>query len=70
MTANLGTFDRGARLIIALALFIGPLLNVPAIWTSASWAYTSMGVGIVLAFTALIRFCPLYRLVGISTCKT
>ena len=69
MTANLGTFDRAARFVLGVALFIAPLLNVPSTWTSAWMAYTSMGVGLVLGITALIRFCPLYRIFGISSCK-
>jgi hypothetical protein len=69
MTANLGNFDRAVRVIIGLALFMAPLLNQPAIWSSAGLAYASMGIGIVLALTALVRFCPLYRVLGISSCK-
>jgi len=69
MTANLGNIDRTARLIIGLALFMAPLLNLPAVWSSEGLAIASMGVGVVLAFTALFRFCPLYWIIGISTCK-
>jgi hypothetical protein len=69
MTANLGSPDRVIRAIIGLALFFLPLLNIPAIWSSAALAYGSIAVGIVLVLTALFRFCPLYRIVGISTCK-
>ena len=69
MTANLGSPDRLIRAILGLALMVLPLLNMPAIWSSAALAYGSMAVGLILVVTALIRFCPLYRLVGISTCK-
>lgn len=69
MTVNLGTIDRILRGLIGLALIIAPLLNVPAIWSSATLAFTSMGVGAILMLTSLIRFCPLYRIFGISTCK-
>jgi hypothetical protein len=69
MTANIGNIDRAARLIIGLAFFMAPLLNLPAVWSSAGLANTSMGVGVVLALTSLIRFCPLYRIIGISTGK-
>jgi len=69
MTANLGNLDRIARLFIGLLLFFFPLLNIPQIWSSSGWAYASMAVGVVLTFTALTRFCPLYRVLGISTCK-
>lgn len=69
MTANLGSFDRLFRAAVGLILLFAPLLNLPAIWSSATFAYGSMGVGLVLILTALFRFCPLYRVFGISTCK-
>ncbi|MCF2870403.1 DUF2892 domain-containing protein [Octadecabacter sp. G9-8] len=69
MTANLGLPDRLIRAIIGLALFLLPLLNVPTIWSSATLAYGSMAIGLILVLTALFRFCPLYRIFGISTCK-
>ncbi|WP_299671852.1 DUF2892 domain-containing protein [uncultured Roseobacter sp.] len=69
MTANLGTLDRAARLILGLVLFVAPLLNVPAIWSNTALSFGSMVVGLILAGTALVRFCPLYRILGISTCK-
>lgn len=69
MTANLGNLDRAIRAILGLVLIIAPLLNMPAIWSSAAMGYGSMAVGVVLVLTALVRFCPLYRILGISTCK-
>ncbi|MEO9824624.1 MAG: DUF2892 domain-containing protein [Paracoccaceae bacterium] len=69
MTANLGSPDRLLRAILGLSLIFLPLLNIPAIWSSATLAYGSMAVGLILVLTALFRFCPLYRIVGISTCK-
>lgn len=69
MNANVGTIDRILRIVLGLALFVSPLLNIPAIWSSAPLSYVSMAVGLVLAGTALVRFCPLYRILGISTCR-
>lgn len=69
MTANLGSPDRLIRAIIGLLLFFLPLLNIPAIWSSVALAYGSMAVGLILVLTALFRFCPLYRIIGISTCR-
>lgn len=69
MNANLGNPDRLIRVLLGLALFFMPLLNIPAIWSTALLAYGSMAVGLVLVLTAVFRFCPLYRLVGLSTCK-
>ncbi|WP_299692170.1 DUF2892 domain-containing protein [uncultured Tateyamaria sp.] len=69
MSANLGNPDRLIRVVIGLALFFLPLMNMPAIWSSATLAFGSMAVGVILVLTALFRFCPLYRIAGISTCK-
>ncbi|MEH6741072.1 MAG: DUF2892 domain-containing protein [Sulfitobacter sp.] len=69
MTANLGNKDCVLRAILGLVLIIAPLLNIPAIWASAALAYGSIGLGLILVATALFRFCPLYRIVGITTCK-
>tara|TARA_R110002074_G_scaffold3594_20_gene18807 strand:- start:119 stop:331 length:213 start_codon:yes stop_codon:yes gene_type:complete len=69
MTANLGNADRMLRAIIGIALILAPLLNIPAIWSTSALSYGSIAVGLVLVATALFRFCPLYRVFGISTCK-
>ncbi|ROH91776.1 DUF2892 domain-containing protein [Stagnimonas aquatica] len=57
MKTNVGTVDRAARallglLLIAWALFDGPL-----------WAW----IGLIPLATALVGFCPLYRLLGFSS---
>lgn len=57
---NVGRTDRALRLVTGLVLialvFVGP--KTPLGW-----------IGLVPLLTALFRFCPAYRLFGISTCK-
>lgn len=72
MTTNMGALDRAIRVLIGLALIVAPWLDVPDIW-GGTWGgpglrSVSMVVGVVLAATALAGFCPLYRLLGVSTC--
>lgn len=69
MTTNVGKADLTVRFILGACLFFMPLLNIPAIWSSAVLAYGSMAIGLILVATAAFRFCPLYRLLGISSCK-
>lgn len=69
MTANVGNIDRTLRTILGIVLIFAPLMNMPAIWASPSIAYGSMALGVVLVATAMFQFCPLYRIVGLSTCK-
>lgn len=66
MMMNMGTIDRGGRLVIAavlahLALGTGALSGV-LIWIAQA-------VAVVFTLTALVGNCPLYRIVGLKTCK-
>lgn len=61
MQANLHQVDRIIRIVIGIALIVLPLFAVIG-W----WGYA---VGAILLATGLINFCPIYRLLGINTCK-
>ena len=65
MTANVGSADRIIRIIVGLILVLLPFIS--------GWGFlgtvVSVLVGGVLVVTALVRFCPLYRLIGVRTCK-
>ncbi len=58
MPQNIGTIDKVLRVIIGLGLiglvFFGP---------QTPWGW----IGLVPLSTALLRFCPLYSLIGVST---
>jgi hypothetical protein len=61
MEANVGVVDRGVRVVIGLALLsLLFLLHGDARWLGL--------IGVVPLTTAAFRFCPLYRLAGLSTC--
>ncbi len=59
MTNNTANWDRIVRVVAGLVLlslvFVGPQ-------TPIGWA------GLILIVTGLIGFCPLYTVLGISTC--
>ena len=61
MKANVGNVDRAVRVIIGLALLSQMLTGAHAVW---GW------MAIIPLATAAIGFCPLYRLVGMSTCPS
>ncbi len=61
MNANVGGFDRVFRIVAGLALL--SLFFV----LDDSARYWGL-IGIVPLLTAVVRFCPLYSLVGINTC--
>ena len=60
MTTNEASLDRILRVILGVALlalvFVGP---------RTPWGW----LGLVPLATGLAGFCPLYRLVGIDTCR-
>lgn len=61
MKPNIGTVDRTVRIVVGLALI---LLAVSG--TIGVWGY----IGIVPLATAMVNFCPLYKLLGMSTRKS
>lgn len=68
-TVNVGSADRIVRIVLGLALIILPFVLQLPLWESAAAKWASIAIGAVLFATALVRFCPLYRLIGASTCK-
>ena len=67
--ANVGSADQVIRLILGIALTVLPHVYQHELWANPNVMYAMTAVGIVLILTGLVRFCPLYRLIGASTCK-
>jgi DUF2892 family protein len=63
MTTNEGTFDRGARIIVGLALIAVALGYFGTSYTSV-WGW----IGILPLVTGVTGWCPAYSLLGIKTC--
>lgn len=61
MKTNIGTLDQVLRIVLGLAL-----LGLVAIGSIGMWGM----IGLVPLATGLVRFCPLYRLLGIQSCST
>ena len=65
MVKNEGTTDRTVRGIAgALLLILGATQLL-----SGVLGVIAIVVGIVLLVTAAVGFCPIYRMLGMSTCK-
>lgn len=60
MKKNVCGIDRIIRIVAGIALIAATVSNVLPLW-----GY----IGVVPLMTGLINFCPLYNLIGISTCK-
>jgi hypothetical protein len=59
MKANVGGIDKILRVIVGLAL-----VGLAATGTVGVWGW----IGVVPLATGLIGWCPLYPLLGLSTC--
>ncbi len=66
---NVGKTDRILRAVVGLALILAPLLTNLSMFNTAAMMYGAIIVGAVLVATAVFKFCPLYRLIGVKTCK-
>ena len=59
MKLNVGGIDRILRIVVGLVL-----IALAATGTVGWWGW----LGIIPLLTGVVRFCPLYPLVGINTC--
>ena len=59
MIINVGTLDRTLRIVGGIVL-----IALAAFGKIGAWGY----IGIVPLVTGVFRFCPAYRLIGLSTC--
>lgn len=58
---NVGAIDRFARVLLGLALIALTLTGTIGVW---GW------IGVVPLLTAALGTCPLYSVLGLSTCPT
>ena len=61
MKANVGGIDRVLRIVIGLALIA---LTLTLTGTIGAWGW----IGLVSLATAAMGFCPLYTVLGFSSC--
>ncbi len=66
---NVGQWDRAIRIIVGAILVALPFVSNAAIWDGAVFAWGAPIVGLILIATGFLRFCPIYRLFGMKTCK-
>lgn len=60
MLTNESSIDRAVRLVLGVVL-----LSLVVIGPQTMWGL----LGLVPLATGLVGFCPLYRLLGVSTCR-
>jgi hypothetical protein len=60
MKCNVGAGDRALRIIVGLALMVMAYMGTIGVW---GW------IGIIPLMTGMIKFCPMYAILGMKTCK-
>ncbi len=66
--ANVGSADRLIRLIAGIALIVIPFLMGMSLSSMPGLAMVIIGA--ILVVTAVIKFCPLYKIIGARTNKS
>lgn len=65
MTKNMGSADRGIRILVAIALAILYFMGI----VGGALGIVLLVVSVVFLLTSLVGWCPAYGPLGISTCK-
>ncbi|ROL60454.1 DUF2892 domain-containing protein [Bacteroidetes/Chlorobi group bacterium ChocPot_Mid] len=66
MKKNMGSIDKIIRIVVALliiVLFFAKIL-------SGTVAIILLVISLIFILTSIVGFCPLYRIFGLTTCKT
>lgn len=69
MKQNVGTLDRALRLGLGAVLLAAPFVSGLAMFDSGVVTTLSIAAGLIMAGTSAMKFCPLYTIFGIRTCK-
>ena len=64
MSANVGNLDRILRIVIGVVLAALYLYGT----VTGALGVVLLIAGVVLLLTALFKFCPIYRILGLNTC--
>ena len=65
MKKNMGSIDKGIRVVIAVVIAALYYFNI----IEGTLAYVLMALALVFLLTSFISFCPLYLPFGFNTCK-
>jgi len=68
MIKNVGSTDKIIRLVVGAALLAWTFLSLGGL--STTMGIVAAVVGVVLIATALLNFCPLFKIFGISSFRS
>jgi len=69
MTVNVGTLDRVLRALLGIILLYLAFGTGLELFENPIAQYGAVVVGVVMLVVAAVRFCPVYSLLGIRTCR-
>ena len=67
MIRNMGSTDRMLRLAAGVLLLLLALFSGKPLFEGSLLMNATLVIGVVLIGTALLKFCPFYRVLGIRT---
>ena len=67
MPINVGTIDRIARAV--LGIFLLYISFASGALDGSVWKWVAAVAGVVMLGVAVVRFCPIYAILGIRTCR-
>lgn len=65
MTKNMGKTDKMIRLLAAVLLAVAVILEL----IPEPYNFIGFGISLILLLTSTFNFCPLYKVLGKSTCE-
>jgi uncharacterized membrane protein len=66
MKKNIGKTDKMIRLLVAVILAVVVIIDI----IPKPYSYVAFGLSLILLLTSTLNFCPIYGLLGKSTCET
>lgn len=67
--ANVGSTDRIVRIVLGVVLLALVVFKPIALMQSSAMTIVALIAAVVLIGTAVVRFCPAYKVIGASTCS-
>lgn len=67
--ANVGKMDRVIRVVVGAAMMALPYITSFPLWEMSIARWGIPAAGLVFVLTGLFSFCPIYRILGINSCK-
>ncbi|UWQ17926.1 DUF2892 domain-containing protein [Jannaschia sp. M317] len=69
MSPNVGTIDRTLRAALGAVLLYLAFLSGLSLFATPLFQYGAAAIGLVMLATSAFKFCPLYSVLGLKTCK-